>query len=241
LYIFASCKGMFSAFDTLLLQTVRDKSILLNIKNMKKLLSSFVLILTSILVLSSCSKLSEEQKGKLEGIVSRTVVKYQITDAINEIIIINDGDSAQIARILNCSPSTLKRLASGATSPTPTFSKEIREVLRIAKFEGASRLQSLDPQDCWYKQLRRYLLDNLVLLLIISVCIGFFGGWVTSKTNNGKGGCLLFATNFIPAFLVLYIYPIYAFIEWVYGWSSTEVATDAFTNVINPALEIVSR
>lgn len=208
---------------------------------MKKLLSSFVLILTSILVLSACSKLSEEQKGKLEGIVSRTVVKYQITDAINEIIIINDGDSAQIARILNCSPSTLKRLASGATSPKPTFSKEIREVLRIAKFEGASRLQSLDPQDCWYKQLRRYLLDNLVLLLIISVCIGFFGGWITSKTNNGKGGCLLFATNFIPAFLVLYIYPIYAFIEWVYGWSSTEVVTDAFTNVINPALEIVTR
>ncbi|MDD4822470.1 MAG: hypothetical protein PHI48_07925 [Bacteroidales bacterium] len=208
---------------------------------MKKLLSSFVLILTSILVLSSCSKLSEEQKGKLEGIVSRTVVKYQINDAINEIIIINDGDSAQIARILSCSPSTLKRLAGGITYPTPTFDKEIREVLRIAKLDGASKLQSLDPTDCWYKQFRRYLLDNLVLLLIISVCLGFFGGWVTSRSNNGKGGCLLFATNFIPAFLVLYIYPVYAFIEWVYGWSSTEVATDAFTNVINPALEILTK
>ncbi len=241
MYIFASCKGMFSAFDTPPLQKVRDRSILLNIKNMKKHLFSFVLIFTSILVLSACSKLSNEQKGELEGIVSRTVLKYQITDAINEIIIINDGDSLQIARILNCSPSTLKRLASGVTYPTPTFNKEIREVLRIAKLEGASKLQSLDPQDCWYKQFRRYLLYNIVLLLIISVCLGFFGGWVTSRSNNGKGGCLLFATNFIPAFLVLYIYPIYAFIEWVYGWSSTEVATDAFTNVINPTLEILAR
>ena len=52
---------------------------------MKKLLSSFVLIITSMMVLASCSKLSEEQKGKLEGIVSRTVEKYQITDAITRL------------------------------------------------------------------------------------------------------------------------------------------------------------
>lgn len=65
MYIFVLCKGMFSAFDKLLLQTVRDKSILQNIKNnnlyvlpMKKRIFEIVIVVCFFLAipLTSCGK-----------------------------------------------------------------------------------------------------------------------------------------------------------------------------------------
>lgn len=70
-------------------------------------------------------------------------------DLLNELYIVSDADVEAMARILNVSPSSIKRLRAGESFPTEQFEERVREIVLYHIQNGRSfkDLRSmLDPE-----------------------------------------------------------------------------------------------
>ena len=136
-------------------------------------------------------------------------------------------DSAPLARILGTSPSSLKRLRSGASSPTPEFRERLGTTYRLYRQSGSNALrlrQRLDPEYRWYEYVLHYpiLYPQHPLLLLV-------------------GLLLLYRVYRHPLVLILPLFTL--FFLWIVALIYTSLTPsrhthDHYRQLLNPAVEL---
>lgn len=132
------------------------------------------------LLISSCSS-NDEQLSKLVNDKIETMTGQEV---IRDLLIENDGDIEQIARVFGCSVSTINRILDGKTFATETALKEFKDLLKSVKIAGKIALKDRDPYyDSWIRSFRFWLNKYiwkafflLILMMVLGACMGFVGG-----------------------------------------------------------------
>ena len=119
----------------------------------------------SLLLLLSATACQPEGAGSYSSqACAETAGQHEPADPIAE-------DSAPLARILGASPSSLERLRSRQSSPTPEFRQQLYSTYCLYRQSGSDALrlrQRLDPEYKWYEYVLHYpLLYPLHPLLLV--------------------------------------------------------------------------
>ncbi|AFL85396.1 hypothetical protein Belba_2864 [Belliella baltica DSM 15883] len=149
-------------------------------------------------------------------------------ETVQELLIENDGDIEQLARIFGCSISTLKRVLNKETFLTVEALSEFKEFLFAVKIDGKNILKENDPRnDYWiikYKNfLNKYIYwaGGLVILgVLIGASVGSSGGDYSEGVVPFVGTINLFnivliILSYLFVFGILKIWP-YQNPEWLY-------------------------
>lgn len=200
-------------------------------------------ILFSILVaiLFSCSK-----ENKTESLIEEKLETMSGKEMLRELLIKNDNDVDQLARIFDCSSSSLKRILSGETHNTADAKNQFKNVLNQTLVTKETTLDELDPKyqpwksKCKHLIERNYLKIGLTVLTIILV--GFIFPSTSTDTVAFEFGILqndksypLVGLGLILLFITLLSY----FILVIIGWFTIEtIHIDKFKNTFDPIWEI---
>lgn len=185
-----------------------------------------ILIISLIISLShtgftACSSDSEK---RIE--YAKIVERKSDQDMLNDLYVGSKGDIETIARILNATPSTIKRLRNGETISTDLFTERLYEVSLYYTQNGQSfsKLRSvLDDEYGWYDSVINFPSHhpwwfwsiNILLLLILAFA-ALVAIWPI----------LIEMLIFLVAWIALYI-------------CSPNPIQDNYINTINPTIEQV--
>lgn len=207
---------------------------------MTKKLYFYLLNAILFLTLTSCSK-----DNGTESLIEDKLASMSDKEILRELLIKNDNDVNQLARIFDCSPSSLKRIIEGETFATPEAERQFKNILNQTLITKDKTLDELDPK---YKPLKfkikRLIEQNYFKIGLICfglIIIGLiFPSTSTDKIALGFGidhddksypltGVGIFA---IIATLLIY------FILVIIGWFSAEtIYNDLFINSFDPIWE----
>ncbi|MBC5842639.1 hypothetical protein H8R23_14590 [Flavobacterium sp. F-380] len=186
---------------------------------------NFYLVTTMLfLIITSCTKDTGTDsliEDKLETMSGKEILR--------ELLIKNDNDVNQLARIFECSPSSLKRIVDGETFATPEAEKQFKNILNQTLVSKDKSLDDLDlNRDAWSYKIKHFF-DKYYLWFIGAFVIGvlmFFGG-----EKDGESGCgCIFGILLIC--LVTYVI--------IYFWFDDQtLAVDKFKNTYDPIWEIL--
>ena len=193
----------------------------------------YILAVVTTISLISCGD-NEAEKAEKRAEFAQIIDNKSSKDLLNELYIASDGDSESLARILQCTPSSIERLRKGESFPTPEFSTRIKDVLTYYAVEGksfAKLRQALDDKYRWYE----YIMDypsvhrtGFIVCIIISAILAFIGLFLA----------------LIPAAIVLACWTIYGilvvcFLAWGACFPIGKMP-DTYIDSINPNIEVLS-
>ena len=203
----------------LLFEHYRKKNYSKN-KNMKKI----ICLLTFVLAIFSCSnndkEVAELVKDKVETMSGHEIVR--------DLLIENEGDVEQVARIFKCSVSTINRVKDRETYFTDNALSEFKNFLVAVKVSGKDTYKENDPYyDSWVRSFR-YWLNKYVYWAIAGFVLFFIIGF--------SGGDAGFA-GYIDALIVIVFGGGYL-ITWLFNWIwRYEQPVNLFIEKINPLFE----
>lgn len=157
------------------------------------------------LILTSCSK-----DNGTESLIEDKLESMSGKEILRELLIKNDNDVNQLARIFDCSPSSLKRILEGKeTIATPNALIEFKNVLHQVLVTKEKTLDQLDPyKQSWLFKIKFFFKNNYISFIIVFVFAIIIG-----VTGGGKLSDLIFLIWFI----CLIIYLIIISIIWFKG------------------------
>lgn len=207
---------------------------------MTKKLNFYLLITLFFLILTSCSK-----ENVTESLIEDKLETMSGKEMLRELLIKNDNDINQLARIFECSPSSLKRILESETFATSEAENQFKNVLNQTLITKDKTLDELDPK---YKPLKfkikRLIEQNYIKIGLIClglIIIGFiFPSTSTDKTALGFGidhddkSYPLTGLGILAIITILLVY----FILVIIGWFSAETFyNDLFINSFDPIWE----
>ena len=183
-------------------------------------------------LLTSCSsELNNQNRTELHN---EKLELLTVDEMIREILITNNGNYNQLACILNCSPSTLKRIKENETLATQSAKNEIRKLYTILITEEIN-VNNLKA-DCitykWYDHVKSFMSNRYfwITLLLLTV--------FRSKVLSLIGG-----EKFDGWFGVLFVFAIFIYIlVWILNLFGGEPdflnIEDDFINTIDTLWEV---
>ena len=188
---------------------------------MKKIIYLIAIVLTSISCSNNDKKVAELVKDKIEIMSGHEVVR--------DLLIENDGDVEQLARIFKCSVNTINRIKDKETYLTENGFAEFKNLLLAVKVSGQDTFKENDPYyNSWIRSFRYWLNSIFWIVIVISV-FGFILGAVSANSEGGAQGI-----GIIP----LVFYGIVYLIMWIVNmiWSY-EKPVNLYLEKINPIFE----
>ena len=183
-------------------------------------------LLTTILflTLASCSK-----DNGTESLIEDKLEAMSGKEMLRELLIKNDNDIDQLARIFECSPNSLRRIVEGETFATPEAEKQFKYILNQTLISKEKSLDDLDLyRDTWSYKIKHFFDKHypwFIGLFVVGVLTIF------SNDKEGESGC---SCIFGFLFVCVVIYLI------VYFCNSDEPFTiDKFKNTYDPIWEIL--
>lgn len=157
------------------------------------------------LTLTSCSK-----DNGTESLIEDKLESMSGKEILRELLIKNDNNVNQLARIFDCSPSSLRRILEGKeTIATPNAIIEFKNVLHQVLVTKEKTLDQLDPyKQTWLFKIKFFFKNNYISFIIVFVFAIIIG-----VTGGGKLSDLIFLIWFI----CLIIYLIIISIIWFKG------------------------
>ncbi len=188
---------------------------------MKKIIYLVLILITSVSCSNNDKTVKELTVEKVETMNGHEIIR--------DLLIENEGDKEQLARIMKCSVPTINRVLNKETYLTENAIKEFRSLLTTVKVNGKSTFIDNDPYyNSWIRSFKHWLKSIFWIVLVISI-FGFILGAITANTEGGAQGIGL-----IP----LGIYAVIYFIIWILGWIwSYEQPANLFIEKINPIFE----
>lgn len=182
----------------------------------------FATILFSLL--TSCSK-----DSRTEFLIEDKLETMSGKEMLRELLIKNDNNIDQLARIFECSPSSLRRIVEGETFATPEAEKQFKNILYQTLVSKKKSLEDLDlNKDTWSYKIKHFF-DKYYLWFIGLFVIGvlmLFGG-----EKDGETGCgCIFGILFVCVVVYLIIF---------FWYSDETLAIDKFKNTYDPIWEIL--
>jgi hypothetical protein len=179
----------------------------LDLKNFKMIrkLNFYLCTTFFFLILTSCSK-----NNGTESLIEDKLESMSGKEMLRELLIKNDNDVNQLARIFDCSPSSLRRILEGKeTIATPNAKIDFKNTLHQVLVTKEKTLDQLDPyKQSWLFKIKFFFRNNyipFILVLVFAIIIGVCGG----------GG--LSDRIFLIWFICLFIYLTVISIIWFKG------------------------
>jgi hypothetical protein len=174
--------------------------------------------------LISCSK-----DNGTESLIEDKLETMSGKEILRELLITNDNDINQLARIFECSPSSLRRIAEGETFATPEAEKQFKNILYQTLISKEKSLDELDlNRDTWSYKIKHFF-DNYYLWFVGLFVFGILLSLGKKEGESAGCGCIG-----IFLFLCLIIYLVIFF--W---FNDSAVAPDKFKNTYDPIWEIL--
>jgi hypothetical protein len=183
---------------------------------------SYLLVLIFLSV--SCSNNDKE----VAGLVNDKIETMSGHEVIRDLLIENDGDEEQLARIFKCSLSTINRIKDKETYLTDNALSEFKNFLHAVKVSGKDTFKENDPYyDSWIRSFIDWLQGIFMIVLVITI-FGIILGAITGANGEPQG------IGMIPGV----IYGIIYFIFWLLNkiWSYDN-PLNFFSEKINPIFE----
>ncbi len=177
-----------------------------------------------LLILASCSK-----DNGTESLIEDKLETMSGKEMLRELLIKNDNDIDQLARIFECSPSSLKRIVEGETFATPEAEKQFKNILNQTLISKEKSLDELDlNRDTWSYKIKHFF-DKYYLWFIGLFVIGILMNIGGEKDGQTGCGCI---TSFLFVCLIIYLV--------IFFWFTDEtLAFDKFKNTYDPIWEIL--
>lgn len=186
---------------------------------MKKILS----LLTFVFVIFSCTN----NDKVLASLVKEKVDTMSGHEVVRDLLIENEGDEEQLARIFKCSVPTIKRIKNKETYLTENALSEFRNLLVGVKVSGKDTFKENDPYyDSNIRSLKYWLNSKFWIVLIITV---FYIIIMITYRDNGLEG-----DGFIPLYLFVILYILVYVLNWVFPYKQP---SNLFLEKINPIIE----
>ena len=187
----------------------------------KVILLSLATFMVSFAFISCSDDNAEERVEAAKIVESRTS-----QDLMNDLFMACDGDIESLARMLQCTPSTINRIRNGQTEPTNDFDEKIRSVATFyyqneRKF---SKLQSiLDDEYGWYDSVLNFPFHHPYIFWVGIICLIVFA-FLPPTTRLANSIIVLCVFVFL--------------IAWVISrFCSPDTIDDKYTDTINPIIE----
>ena len=189
-----------------------------------------ILLIPFILLIFSCSN----NDKVVASLVKDKVETMSGHEVIRDLLIENDGDVEQLARIFKCSVPTINRVLGKETYLTDSALSEFRNLLVGVKVSGNDTFKENDPYyDSWIRSFRYWLNEyvywgsGLIILLII---IGLSTGDSLYDGDLGFGVYIFYflISVFVGGYLKTWILNMI----WPY-----EVPSNLYHEKINPIIE----
>jgi hypothetical protein len=209
------------------------------------MIKKYNLILILILLISmlvSCSK-----ESKTESLIEEKLETMSGKEMLRELLIKNDNDFDQLARIFDCSPSSLKRILAGETHTTDEGKNQFRNVLNQTLITKESTLDELDPKYQPWKLKMKHLIETNYIKIGLTVIAIILVGFIFPSTSTDEVAFEFFGImqndKSYPlvgiGLLLLLITLLFYFILVVIGWFTIEtIHIDKFKNTFDPIWEI---
>lgn len=179
------------------------------------------------LILISCSK-----DNDTESLIEDKLDSMSGKEMLRELLIKNDNDVNQLARIFECSPSSLKRILNGETITTKIASDELRNILNQTLISKEKTFDELDPLKQSWSYQTKFFIENYYVWLIIMLCIVFLLISTELVEND------FFSTITITfAIIVLLSIIIYIFVTLFIWFKDEPEIIDNFKNTLDPIWE----
>lgn len=180
----------------------------MKLKNFKMTKKLYFYLLTIMLFSTfiSCSK--DNGTGSLIEDKLETMSGKEI---LRELLIKNDNDVNQLARIFDCSPSSLRRILAGKeTIATPNAIIEFKNILHQVLITKKKTLDELDPinRENWIYQTKFFIQNHYVWGIVI-----LFIGLIIALIKNELIGAFIILLDII----ILLIYLLLISIIWFKG------------------------
>ena len=138
-----------------------------------------------LLILASCSK-----DNGTESLIEDKLETMSGKEMLRELLIKNDNDIDQLARIFECSPSSLKRIVEGETFATPEAEKQFKNILNQTLISKEKSLDELDlNRDTWSYKIKHFF-DKYYLWFIGLFVIGILMNIGGEKDGQTGCGCI---------------------------------------------------
>ena len=170
---------------------------------MKKTIYLFILVFTSL----SCSNSDKE----VAALMKEKVQSMSGNEVVRDLLIENENDAEQLARIFNCSVPTIMRVKNKETYLTNNASTEFKNLLAAVKISGEDTFKENDPYyDSWIRSFR-YWLNSYVLwgvgAFVLFFIIGFTGGDVAFAGYIDFSICVVFIGGYFLTWILNMLFP----------------------------------
>ena len=96
-------------------------------KQLTKILFAFITFLPFL-----CSSCSDDAEERIE--TAKIVESRSSQDLMNDLYLACDGEVESLARILQCTPSSIDRIRNGKSEPTLQFEEKIKSIVHNFRF-----------------------------------------------------------------------------------------------------------
>lgn len=170
----------------------------------------------------SCSDDNAEERIEAAKIVE----SRSSQDIMNDLYLASDGDIESLARMLQCTPSTIERIRKNETEPTETFEERIKSIATFyyQNDRKYSKLQSiLDDEYGWYDSILNFPFHHPYIFWVGIICLIVFA-FLPPTTRLANSIIVLCVFVFL--------------IAWVISrFCSPDTIDDKYTDSINPVIE----
>lgn|GEM_PF-6411174 len=133
---------------------------------------NYTFFIAAIFLVASCSN----NDGEVEELVQEKVEMMAGHEVVRDLLIENDDDKEQLARIFKCPMATLDRVRNKETYLTENALKEFKNLLVNVKVYGDEAFQENDPYyDSWFRSFKLWLNDYILYGIIAFLVVMFFG------------------------------------------------------------------
>ena len=199
---------------------------------MKTLTRKFIIviaILGAMSILASCSN-DEETEAKRQEFV-QIAESRSTAELLNDLYLGSDGDIEAIARILNCTPSSIERIRKEETSATSQFAARVVDVCSYYYLneQSFSMLRAaLDDEWGWYNDYLYFPKHHPIWfwsIIVISILLTLVA-------------CLFSIEVFYVFIIAMILEIVMYFICWIISliWSPDTIQ-DRYQDTINPTIE----
>lgn len=191
-------------------------------KQLSRILFAFIAFLS--FVCTSCTDNAEE---RIE--VAKIVEMRDAKDLMNDLFLACDGDVESLARILQCTPSSIDRIRNGKSEPTLQFEEKIKSisVFYYQNDRKFSTLQSaLDPEYGWYDSILNFPSHHPLIFWGITIVLFLLTA------------CFFLPPIVLTASIGLLLEVLVFGIAWIaYFICTPDPIEDKYIDTINPVIE----
>jgi len=190
---------------------------------MTKKLHLLLFTILSCLISISCSK-----DNGTDSLIEEKLDSMSEKEMLRELLIKNDNDINQLARIFECSPSTLKRILSGKTISTVNGKSQFKNILNQTLITQDQTFDQLDPlNQSWHKKSFLFIKNKIGTIAIFYLVIFIISIFIDLSD--------IILRIFLYSLFIIIIYILFQYIANLFA--SEIIITDEFKYTLDPIWE----